>query len=319
MVIRIRMLNWLRKLWRSSSVRKGQKLWALVTEAFDEWQKDNAMRLAASLSFYAVFSLAPLLFIIVAVGTFVVGESAAQAEILANLRRLVGPSNAQVILTVSQRAQEQYSNLRATVVGIVTLLFGATAVFVELREGLNSAWNVMLKPGSHWTISFIRTRLLAFAMVLAVGLLLLLSLFASAFLSGLRYYLGSTEIAFFSMLLQILNFAISFALITVGFAIIYKILPDARIRWSDVWVGAAITSLLFTLGKSLIGMYVGRSLLGSVYGTAGSLVLILLWVYYSAQVFLFGAEFTQVYARKHGTRIVPTENAIRMTVRAETG
>jgi membrane protein len=149
-------------------------------------------------------------------------------------------------------------------------------------------------------------------MVLMVGTLLVISLLASAVLSTLSHFFGTFFLPLPSSLLQLVNFAVSFGILTLAFAMIYKVLPDVRIRWRDVWVGAAITSLLFTLGKTLIGIYVGQSLLGSVYGAAGSLVLILLWVYYSAQVFLFGAEFTQVYARKHGLRIEPTHNAIRV-------
>ncbi|MEW5979651.1 MAG: YihY/virulence factor BrkB family protein [Acidobacteriota bacterium] len=315
----MRWINRLRGRVAPAAVQKGRAIWDLIKETVEEWQKDNAMTLAAALSFYTIFSMAPLLFIVLVVGTFVLGESEAQTEILRYLRRLLGAGNAQLILTLSQRAQEQYSNLRATLVGVLTLLFGATVVFAELRSALNTTWNVVPKPGSSWTISFLRTRLLAFAMVLGVGSLLVLSLMASAFLSALNRFLGGAELPLPPLVMQSINFGISFVMITVGFALIYKILPDARIRWSDVWVGAAITSLLFTCGKSLIGMYVGRSLLGSVYGAAGSLVLILLWVYYSAQVFLFGAELTQIYARKHGLQIEPTENATRMTIHIEDG
>lgn len=184
-------------------------------------------------------------------------------------------------------------------------------MFAELKSALNTTWNVMESPGSNWKIAFIRTRLIAFGMVLMVGSLLVVSLLASALLSALSRFFGDFSLPIPSSLLQLINFGVSFGIITLAFAMIYKILPDVRIRWRDVWVGDAITSLLFTSGQSLIGMYVGRSVLRSVYGTAGSLVLILLWVYYSAQVFLFDAEFTQVYARKYGLRIEPTHNAIR--------
>ena len=290
-------------------VLRARVIWELCKETFSEWYQDNVPRLAAVLSFYTIFSLAPTLIIILAVAASVVGESTAQAEIMARFRYFIGPEAARAILAASEKARTEFSGLSATVISLTTLLFGATAVFAELQNALNTVWNVRLKPGLGWK-AVIRTRLLSFAMVLGIGFLLLLSVIASATLSALSSFLQEslTIPAFF---LHSVNFAVSFGLITVLFAMTYKFLPDVQIQWSDVGVGAAMTSLLFTTGKSLIGAYVGHSSLGSVYGAAGTFVIILLWVYYSAQVFLLGAEFTQVYARKYGSRIEPTQNAVR--------
>ena len=298
--------RWACLLW---GVLRARVIWELCKETFSEWYRDNVPRLAAVLSFYTIFSMAPTLIIVLALAASVVGESTARAEVMARIRYFIGPEAARAILAASEKARTEFSGLGATVISLTTLLFGATAVFAELQNALNTVWNVKLKPGLGWN-AVIRTRLLSFAMVLGIGFLLLLSVIASATLSALSSFFRES-LAVPPIVLQTVNFAVSFGLITVLFAMTYKVLPDAQIQWGDVGVGAAMTSLLFTTGKSLIGAYVGRSSLGSVYGAAGTFVIILLWVYYSAQVFLLGAEFTQVYARKYGSRIEPTENAVR--------
>jgi membrane protein len=290
---------------------------ALFKQTFLEWFDDNVQRLGAALAYYTIFSLAPLLIIVIAIAGLGFGQQTAQSEILAQLRSLLGDEGAKATQAMIENAQRPATGLLATLIGIVMLLIGATGVFGQLQEALNTIWGVMPKPG--WGIKrMIKDRFLSFVMVLGIGFLLLVSLVLSAGLAALgkffNYLLPVPE-----GVLQLLNFLVSFGVITLLFAMIYKVLPDVKIGWSDVWIGAAMTALLFTLGKSLIGLYLGKSGVASAYGAAGSLVIILLWVYYSSQILLFGAEFTFVYANKYGGRIVPADNAmlINKEIRAE--
>ena len=279
----------------------------LLKEAFQEWQQDKAPLLAAALAYYTVFSITPLLVIAIAIAGAIFGQDAARGEILEQINGLVGEQGAQAIETALANANQPQLGNTASIISIAVLLVGASGVFAQLQEALNTVWNVKAKPnGGIW--QFIRKRLLSFGMVLAIGFLLLVSLIVSAMLSGI----GKLEINLlpgFTPLWQLLNLAISFGFISLLFALIYKYLPDVKIRWQDVLVGAIITALLFTLGKFLIGLYLGRGSLGSAYGAAGSLIVFLAWVFYSAQILLFGAEFTQVYARKYGRRIRPDSHA----------
>ncbi|MCA1993844.1 MAG: YihY/virulence factor BrkB family protein, partial [Coleofasciculus sp. S288] len=213
-----------------------------------------------------------------------------------------------VIETAIENANKPSSNGGiASLISIVVLLFGASGVFAQLQDALNTVWEVQTKPGRGIT-TFLRKRVLSFSMVLGIGFLVMVSLLLSAALAGLSAYL-SHLIPGVDWLWQILNFVLSFAIITLLFAMIYRFLPDVKIAWSDVWIGAIITALLFEIGKFLLGLYLGRGTFGSTYGAAGSLVIVLVWVYYSAQILFFGAEFTQVYAKHYGSRIVPDENA----------
>ena len=279
----------------------------LLKEAFQEWQRDKASLLAAALAYYTVFSITPLLVIAIAISGAVFGQDAAKGEILEQINGLVGQQGAQAIETALANADRPQLGSVASLISVVVLLIGASGVFAQLQEALNTVWNVKTKPNAGiW--QFIRKRLLSFGMVLAIGFLLLVSLILSAMLSGI----GKLEISIlpgFTPLWQLLNFAISFGFISLLFALIYKYLPDVKIRWKDVAIGAIITALLFTIGKFLIGLYLGRGSLGSAYGAAGSLIVFLAWVFYSAQILLFGAEFTQVYARKYGRRIRPDSHA----------
>lgn len=282
-------------------------IFQLLREAFQEWQQDKASLLAAALAYYTVFSITPLLVIAIAIAGAVFGQEAARGEILAQINSLVGTQGAQAIETALANANQPQLSSAASIISIVILLIGASGVFAQLQEALNTVWNVQAKTnGGIWL--FIRKRLLSFGMVLAIGFLLLVSLILSAMLSGISK-LEINILPGFTSLWQLLNFAISFGFITLLFALIYKYLPDVKIRWKDVWIGAAITALLFTFGKFLIGLYLGRGSLGSAYGAAGSLIVFLAWVFYSAQILLFGAEFTQVYARKYGRRIRPDRHA----------
>lgn len=290
-------------------------IWVLFKETFSEWSEDKASRLAAALAYYTVFSIAPLLIIAIAVAGLVFGQEAARGQLDNQIQGLVGQQSAELIQTMVESASKPTSGIIATVLAIATILFGASGLFGQLQEALNTIWEVEPKPG-RGILGIIKDRFLSFTMVLGIGFLLLVSLVLSALLSALDTYL--TDLLPGSIyLLQILNFVISFGVITLLFAMIYKILPDVKIAWSDVWIGAAVTSLLFALGKFLIGLYLGRSSAGSAYGAAGSLVILLLWIYYSAQILLFGAEFTQVYAKKYGSWSASSEKAATLTRKTE--
>lgn len=289
----------------------------LLKQTFKEWQEDKASRLAAALAYYTAFSIAPLLVIVIAIAAFFLGEQAAQGQIVGKIQGLVGNNAAEAIQSMIQNSQKPTTGIVATLISVGVLLFGATNVFAQLQDALNTIWEVTPKPGVK---GLVKARFISFAMILGVGFLLLVSLVLSTFLSVVGSYLGGLfpDLQF---IWSILNFIISFAVITLLFAMIYKFLPDVKITWSDVGIGAAITALLFTIGKSLLGLYLANSSIASTYGAAGSFVVLLLWVNYSAQILLFGAEFTQVYANKYGSKIVPANHAIPLTesVRAQQG
>lgn len=283
-------------------------IFRLLKQTFKEWQKDKASRLAAALAYYTVFSLAPLLIIAIAIAGAIFGEEAARGEIVGQIQGLVGKQGAEIIETSIENANKPDVSNVASIISIIFLLFGASGVFAQLQEALNTVWEVKPKP-QQGILNFVRKRFLSFSAVLGIGFLLLVSLIVSALLSTLNNYM-SGFLPGFDLLWQILNLAIAFGVITLLFALMYKFLPDVKIAWNDVWVGAIITTILFIIGKFILGLYIGRGSFGSTYGAAGSLVIILAWVYYSAQILFFGAEFTQVYARKFGSRIVPDEHAI---------
>ena len=289
-------------------------IWELLKETFDEWNEDKASRLAAALAYYTVFSLAPLLIIVIAIAGSVFGEEAARGEIVNQIQGLVGKTGAEFIETAIENASQPTSGTIASIISVIALLFGASGIFAELQDSLNVIWEVAPKPGPA-VKGFIRQRFLSFAMVLGIGFLLLVSLIISAGLTAVSSYF-SHLLPGADLLWQVANFAISFGITMLLFAMIYKFLPDAKITWSDVLIGAAITSLLFSIGRFLLGLYLGNGTFGSTYGAAGSVVIILAWVYYAAQILFFGAEFTQVYARKYGSQIVPDQNAVPVTEEA---
>jgi membrane protein len=268
---------------------------ALFSAAVSEWMHDGASRLAAAMAYYTVFSLAPLLVIVIAVAGFFFGETQARDEIIGQLRELIGPTGAEYVRTLLDTSWEPASGLIASLIGLVVLLMGATGAFAHLQEALNLMWEAE-PPKRSGIWAYLRQRLLSFSLVLTVGFLLLVSLILSAALSAAGKYLSGFVPAYLP-LLSLLNWLLSFGVTTALFAAIYKILPDAKVRWKNVWLGAAMAALLFSIGRYLIGLYLGRSALGSAYGAAGSFVIILLWIYYSAQILFFGAEFTQVSAR----------------------
>jgi len=284
---------------------------ALLKQTVAEYNEDKVSRLAAALAYYTVFSLAPILIIAIAIAGLVFGQEAAQGEIVGQIQGLVGRDGAEIIQTAIENASRPKSGIFATVINIALLLFGASGVFAQLQDALNTVWEVAPKP-ERGLKNVIQQRFLSFAMVLVIAFLLLTSLVLSAALAALGNYMGGL-LPGVDVLWQIINFGLSFGVITLLFAMIYKILPDAKIAWGDVWFGAAITALLFAIGKSVLGLYLGNASFGSTYGAAGSLVIILAWVFYSAQILFIGAEFTQVYASKYGSRIVPTKNAVALT------
>ncbi|MSP12744.1 MAG: YihY/virulence factor BrkB family protein [Chloroflexi bacterium] len=297
-------------LYPAEYIQHGDNLSYLLKDTFKEWNEDKAPRLAAALAYYTIFSMAPLLIIVIAIVGLVLGEDAVRGQIVGQIQGLVGENGAQLIQTMIKNTGEKSSGILATVIGVVTLVLGAIGVFGQLQDALNTIWDVAPKPGVGIK-EMLKNRLLSFAMVLSIGFLLLVSFVISAGLSALGNFVTSISPGF-SIGLQLVNLLVSFAVSTVLFAAIYKFLPDAKIDWEDVWIGAAITSLLFTIGKFLIGLYLGYSSAASTYGAAGSLVVMLLWIYYSAQILLLGAEFTHVIARRHGKRIQPAENAISL-------
>lgn len=285
-------------------------IFGLLRKTFEEWNEDKAPRLAAALAYYTAFSIAPLLIVAISIAGLVYGEEAVQGQIRYQIDGLVGSQAAGAIQEMLVNFHRADSGIIASVIGLVTLFLGAAGLFGQLQDALNTIWEVAPKPGGG-ILSMLRQRFISFTMVLGIGFMLLVSLVLSAMIS----LLGNFIFRFIpqqEFLLQLINFVLSFGIITVLFALIYKILPDAKIAWRDVWLGAAVTSLLFAVGKLLLGLYLGNSSTASAYGAAGSFVVLLVWIYYSAQILLFGAEFTQVYARMYGSKIVPSENAVSL-------
>ena len=287
----------------------------LIKASFKGWKDDGALDLGAALAYYTIFSLAPLLLIVTAVAGLVWGREAVQGQLVGQMRGIVGSQGAEAIQTMVANAGKQGTGVLATIVGLVTILFGATGVFVQLQSALDHIWNVEPKPGAGiW--SFIRTRMISFGMVLGIGFLLLVSLVVTAAVAALGTW-ATGLLPGGETLINILTFVVSFALITLLLAMIYKVLPDVEIAWRDVWIGAAVTALLFTIGKFLIGLYLAHSTVASTYGAAGSLVVLLLWIYYSSQILFLGAEFTEVYATRYGSRIRPSKHAVPVVEKKE--
>ena len=289
-------------------------VWSLLRETIFEWSEDRAPRLGAALAFYTVFALAPGLIVIIGLAALLLGHEAAQGQIIDQVQDLIGVVGAQAIQAAIESARSAGGSLAATGLGVLTLLFGLWGVFGELQDALNTIWGVTTKP---WrgVIGAVKERFWSFTMVVGIGFLLLVSLAASAWLAAVGKFfaqLSPLPVA----VMEAANALLSFVTITLMFAVIYKLLPDVKITWQNVWVGAAVTALLFTIGKSLIGLYLGRSTVASVYGAAGSLIVILLWIYYSAQVVFFGAEFTKVYSRRFGAVVVPDKRAVPLTAEA---
>ena len=278
-----------------------RRLGSVLSKAANAWIDDHAQSMGAALSYYTVFSIAPLLLIAISVAGLVFGQDAAQGAVVDQLRGLIGQNGAQAIQDLLKNVSRPSSGIVATVVGLAVLVIGATSVFAELQDDLNRIWQVPTrkKVSSWW--AFLRTRLLSIGMIFAMGFMLLVSLAASAAFDAFAAW-STSALAGWEGLAHGVNFVVSFVLTTALFAMIYRFMPQATIEWRDVGIGALVTALLFTVGKTLIGLYIGKSALASGFGAAGSLAVLLAWVYYSAQIFLFGAEFTWAYAHAFGSR-----------------
>jgi membrane protein len=282
--------------------------WTVVRKAGGEWVEDNATRLSAALAFYTILSVTPLFVIAVAIAGAVFGRDAATGALTDQLRGMLGDAGAEVAKTTVEHADKPKAGTLATVIGVATLLFGASGVFTELQGSLNAIWNVQPKlDRGIW--AKVRDRFLSFGMVLVVGFLLLVSLVVTTVLAAFGTYLAGLAPGV-PTLMQVANFVISFLVITALFALVFKYLPDAEVAWRDVWFGAVATAALFTVGKYLIGLYLGRAGVTTPFGAAGSLVAFVVWVYYSGLIVFFGAELTQVTARHAGRAIKPAANAV---------
>ena len=286
------------------------KGWKTLREIVSYWGVHRCSAQSAALAFYTIFSLAPILLVVIALAGAVFGEEAVRGQIFGEFQGLMGRDAALLVQEVLKSAARPATGHTTAVLGVVTLLLGATAVFGQLQDALNTVWAVAPKPGAAIT-TLLRKRLHSFALVVGIGFLLLVSLVLSAALSWFSSYLERV-FAFPVDLLEIANFVVSFVVITLLFAMMYRILPDVRIAWRDVWLGSVLTALLFVVGKTLISLYLGRTGIASAYGAAGSLVVILLWVYYSSLIFFFGAEFTRVHSRQFRSRRQPEEGAVRV-------
>jgi membrane protein len=268
------------------------------------WWNDNVPRMGASLAFYTLFSLAPILVVAIAIGGLVFGAEAVRGQIVGQIQGLIGRDGAEAVQALLEGASRPSSSWTATGAGMVTFFLGATGSFLELQASLNTIWRVTPKPGGNFIRMLVLQRLISFGLAVALGFLLLTSLLVSTALAAIHGYMGN---AFPGVLVlwEALNVVVSLGVITLLFAMIYKVLPDVRLAWSDVWVGALVTAGMFTIGKLVIGLYLGTTSVASTYGAAGSVVVILVWVYYSAQVVLLGAEFTREYVETFGRRPPP--------------
>lgn len=276
-----------------------RQAWPLVRDAVKAWSEDYAPSMGAALSYYTLFSIAPLLLIVISVAGWFFGGEAVRGELSGALQDLMGEQGAKAIENLLASVNKSKEGVIATIVGVFVLLIGATTVFGELQNDLDRIWRAPLRETAKGWWRLLRARLLSIGMILGLAFLLMVSLVLDAVLQSLGKMWGTGP---FQVFAQILNTIVAFGLTTTVFAMIYKLMPRVKIAWRDVWVGAGVTALLFAVGKFLIGLYIGRSAVASTFGAAGSLVVVMVWVYYSAQIFLLGAEFTWVYAHAHGSR-----------------
>jgi membrane protein len=286
------------------------RLWAVLKRALSGWWNDNVPHLGAALSYYTLFSLAPILIVAIAIAGLVFGAEAVRGEIVGQIEALVGHDGAVAVQAMLEGAARPSSSVPATIIGVVTFFLGATGAFLELQTALNAIWRVKPKQSGSFLRALILDRLISFGLVLGVGFLMLTSLLVSAGLSALYSYMGETFPGG-AVLWEGANVIVTLAVVSILFAMIYKMLPDVELAWSDVWVGGLVTAGFFTMGKFLIGLYLGTSALASSYGAAGSVVVLLLWVFYSAQIVLLGAEFTREYVKEFGRRPPPSEFATK--------
>ncbi len=279
----------------------------LVKTTFSNWMDDNAMRLGASLSFYTVWSIGPLFLVIVSVAGLVFGRDAAQGKVVDAMSGLMGPAGAKSIQDAIVSANDTGHSLMANIVGVVLLLVSSSGVFGELKSSLDTVWNVVPKPGSF--LVTIKERFFSLTFVLGTGFLLLVSLLLNAALAAIGSQLQGMVPAG-EALGHVIHFVVSLGVTTLLFALMFKIIPDAKVKWKDVWLGGLVTAVLFTVGQFGIGLYLGKTSIGSAYGAASSLMIVLVWIFFSSCILFLGAEFTKVYASMYGSRIEPTENAV---------
>jgi membrane protein len=294
---------------------KPKFFFSLITDTLKEWGEDQGSRLAAALAYYTTFSIAPLLVLVIAIAGLLGGRDAAHSLVMAQVEDLIGSQGREFVQDMIETATEPSTGAMASLIGVGVLVVGALGVFNEMQNALNTIWDVEPKPLNGWgrrVRRFLSKRLLSFSLLIGIGFLLLVSLVISAGLSALGEYFRSFPV-FSEIMVQALNIIISLGIITLLFALLFKYVPDVEVTWNNVWLGSAITAVLFTIGKTLIGLYLGRSNVGNTFGAAGSLVLIMIWVYYSSQVLFLGAEFTQVYSRKTSPKPPPTEHAMPLT------
>jgi membrane protein len=284
-------------------------IYDVLKETFNDFSQDKVPRLGAALAYYSIFSLAPLLIIAIGIASVIFGPKAARGEIVGQIEDMIGPSAAQAIQDMLQAANQGGGGIIATVIGLVVLIFGASGVFVQLQDALNTIWHVTPKPDRSW-LAMIRERFLSFAIVLGAGFLLLVLLVVSAALSAVNEFVTPTSLPGGTFLWQALNTVLSIGFITLLLSLLYKVLPDVKLGWRHVWVSALTSAVLFTVGKFLIGLYLAHSSTASAFGAAGSLVLLLVWVYYSSQIVLFGAQLSRTLLKRAGLQPEPADNAI---------
>jgi membrane protein len=295
---------------RSRGRVTARSLARVFRRALAGWWDDNIPRMGASLAYYTLFSLAPILVVAIAIGGLVFGAEAVRGQIVGQIQGLVGTEGGRAVQSMLEGAARHGNSALATVLGILTFFLGATGAFLELQTALDAIWRVKPKEGGSFIRVLLMQRVISFGLVVALGFLLLTSLLVSAALAALHSYLGTTFTGLV-ILWEALNVIVSLGVITLLFALIYKVLPDVKLGWREVWVGALVTAGLFTIGKLIIGLYLGTTSIASTYGAAGSVVVVLVWVYYSAQVILLGAEFTRAYVEQFGRRPPPEEFATK--------
>jgi membrane protein len=289
----------------------------LIKETFTKWNAKDPFRESAVIAYYAVFSLPALLAIVVAIAGLVFGKEAVQGQISDQISAAMSADTAEQVEDMIAKASEQKASIIAGIIGVATLIFGATGVFVQLQKSLNNIWEVKVDPKKQGILATLRSRLFSFGLIVSIGFLMLISLVITSVLAAVSGWIKARWPDYLLYLFEALNFVFSFGVITVMFALMFRILPDAKIKWRQVWIGAALTSFLFVLGKYGMGLYFAKADPASAYGVAGSLVLILLWVSYSSMILFFGAEFTKVYADMYDGGAAPADNAIKVPGLAE--
>lgn len=283
--------------------------WKIFKQSVNEFLNDNCIKLSASLSYYTIFALGPTLIIIISFAGIFLGREAVEGKLYGEIKNLIGASAALQIQNIIVNIQQNHKSVAAAIIGVLLLILGATGVFTEIQGSINYIWSIRAKPKKGW-LKFLTNRLISFSLVISCGFVLLVSLLINALMELLSerlemYFKSVTVVAFY-----IINLVIIFAIITFLFAIIFKVLPDASIKWRDALVGASFTAVLFMIGKFLISLYIGKSNPGLAYGAAGSIIVILVWVYYSSLILYFGAEFTKIYSIRRGSGITPSSTAV---------